>query len=179
MPSNTSPKHRNLLGLLREARMVLNQQLWPYLRAHGLSITEPQWRVVRALTRDELRIKHGVETGRVAKDARILSPSLSGILARMEQSGLVTREKAPNDARLSIVKPTEKCLEIVESMREPLEAYYRWLEQRFGTENLAQLYRLLDMIIEMGPDAQPDVIPGRGNPEGASRAGSAAEFADE
>ncbi len=135
--------------------MVLNQQLWPYLRSHGLSITEPQWRVVRALTRDELRIKNGVETGRVAKDARILSPSLSGILNRMEQSGLITRERAPNDARLSIVKPTEKSLEIVESMQEPLATYYEWLEDKFGADNLSQLYHLLDMIIELGPDAQP------------------------
>jgi len=150
--------HRNLLGLLREARTVLNRQLWPYLRLHGLSITELQWRVIRTLTANPLHIQHGVEAGRIAKDARILPPSLSGILTRMERDGMLTRERAPNDARLSLVKPTRKSLDIVESMREPLAAYYEWLEAQVGAKDIAQLYRLLDALIAIGPDARPPQV---------------------
>jgi len=156
--------HRNLLGLLREARTVLNRQLWPYLRLHGLSITELQWRVIRTLTANELYVQHGVETGRIAKDARILPPSLSGILTRMERDGMLTRERAPNDARLSLVKPTQKSLQIVESMRAPLEAYYQWLEEQLGEQNINQLYRLLDTILDLGPDAMPPQVESQREP---------------
>jgi homoprotocatechuate degradation regulator HpaR len=155
MAHEATRHHRNLLGLLREARTVLNRQLWPYLRLHGLSITELQWRVIRTLTSNELHIQHGVETGRIAKDARILPPSLSGILTRMERDGMLTRERAPNDARLSLVKPTQKSLDIVQSMRAPLAAYYEWLEEQIGADDIGQLYRLLDTIIRIGPDARP------------------------
>ena len=158
MSIESARNHRNLLGLLREARTVLNRQLWPYLRLHGLSITELQWRVIRTLTSNELYVEHGVETGRIAQDARILPPSLSGILTRMERDGMLTRERAPNDARLSLVKPTQKSLQIVESMKAPLEAYYQWLEVQLGSENISQLYRLLDTILDMGPDARPPQI---------------------
>lgn len=158
MSLETTRNHRNLLGVLREARAVLNRQLWPYLRLHGLSITELQWRVIRTLTANKLYIQHGVETGRIAKDARILPPSLSGILTRMERDGMLTRERAPNDARLSLVKPTEKSLQIVDSMREPLDAYYLWLEEQLGGQNISELYRLLDTIIAIGPDAQPPQV---------------------
>lgn len=158
MSMQSARNHRNLLGLLRETRTVLNRQLWPYLRLHGLSITELQWRVIRTLTSNELYIQHGVETGRIAQDARILPPSLSGILTRMERDGMLTRERAPNDARLSLVKPTQKSLQIVLSMKAPLDAYYQWLEEQLGSQNISQLYQLLDTILNLGPDARPPQI---------------------
>ena len=171
MTQEPSRDHRNLLGLLREARTVLNRQLWPYLRLHGLSITELQWRVIRTLTANPLHIEHGVEAGRIAKDARILPPSLSGILTRMERDGMLTRERAPNDARLSLERPPQKSLDIVESMREPLAAYYAWLEEQLGARDIAQLYRLLDALIAIGPDARPPQVHAS---RGASKAGAKA-----
>ena len=74
-------KHRNLPRLLLQAREAVMAHTRPSLRAHGLS--DQQWRVLRVLG------EHGtVETGRVAREAFILGPSLTGVLARMERDGL-------------------------------------------------------------------------------------------
>jgi len=67
--------HRNLPRLLLQAREAVMAHTRPSLREHGLS--DQQWRVLRVLG------EHGmVETGRVAREAFILGPSLTGVLAQ-------------------------------------------------------------------------------------------------
>ena len=95
MPRPTPFVHRNLPLLLLRAREALMQHYRPGLRAHGLS--DQQWRVLRVLREHE----GGLETGRLAQQAYILGPSLTGMLARMEKSGLVARQRCPDDARRS------------------------------------------------------------------------------
>ncbi|MEO8656189.1 MAG: MarR family transcriptional regulator, partial [Ramlibacter sp.] len=87
---STSFAHRNLPRLLLQARESVMARTRPGLRLHGLS--DPQWRVLRVL--GELGT---METGRVAREAFILGPSLTGVLARMERDGLVRRERDPAD----------------------------------------------------------------------------------
>jgi hypothetical protein len=67
---STAFAHRNLPRLLLQARESLMVRTRPSLREHGLS--DQQWRVLRVLG------EHGtVETGRVAREAYILGPSLT------------------------------------------------------------------------------------------------------
>ena len=85
---STTFAHRNLPRLLLQAREAVMAHTRPSLREHGLS--DQQWRVLRVLG------EHGaVETGRVAREAFILGPSLTGVLARMERDGLIRREPRP------------------------------------------------------------------------------------
>ena len=79
----------------------------PFLRSHGLS--DQQWRVLRVLGNGQ-----ALETGRVAKEAFLLGPSLTGVLARMERDGLIMRRKDPADQRRSVVSATPKGLQLVE-----------------------------------------------------------------
>lgn len=114
----------------------------PSLREQGLS--DQQWRVLRVLG------EYGaVETGRVAREAFILGPSLTGMLARMEQSGTVRRERDPNDQRYSVVEATDKGLKLVQMLSGSVQAHYRELERSFGMQKLAQLYELLDELIAL------------------------------
>jgi homoprotocatechuate degradation regulator HpaR len=114
----------------------------PGLREHGLS--DQQWRVLRVLG------EHGtVETGRVAREAYILGPSLTGVLARMERDGLVRRERDPADQRRTVVEATPKGLKMVQRLSHTVEAHYQWLEQSLGKQKLAQLYELLDQLIAL------------------------------
>ena len=74
----TTFTHRNLPRLLLQARESVMAHTRPGLRDHGLS--DQQWRVLRVLG------EHGtVETGRVAREAFILGPSLTGMLARISR----------------------------------------------------------------------------------------------
>jgi homoprotocatechuate degradation regulator HpaR len=134
--------HRNLPRLLLQAREAFMAHARPNLRLHGLS--DQQWRVLRVL--GELGT---VETGRVAREASILGPSLTGVLARMERDGLVRRERDPQDQRRTAVEATAKGLKLVEKLSWGVEAHYAWIEQSLGKDKLAQLYALLDELIEL------------------------------
>ena len=139
---STAYAHRNLPRLLLQARESLMVRTRPSLREQGLS--DQQWRVLRVLG------EHGtVETGRVAREAYILGPSLTGVLARMERDGLVRRERDPADQRRTVVEATAKGLKMVERLSRSVEGHYQWLEKSLGRQKLAQLYELLDELIAL------------------------------
>lgn len=140
--------HRNLPGLLLQARESLMAQRRPHLREQGLS--DQQWRVLRVL---DAHNSDGLETGRIAREAQLLGPSLSGVLARMERDGLVVRQRDPADARRSVVLPTPQGRALVQALSAPIEAHYGHLETHLGQDKLAQLYDLLDELIALHPDA--------------------------
>jgi len=138
----TSFKHRNLPRLLLQAREAVMAHTRPSLREHGLS--DQQWRVLRVLG------EHGmVETGRIAREAFILGPSLTGVLARMERDGLVRRERDPDDQRRTVVEATSKGMKLVGKLSRTVEAHYTWMEGKLGERKLAELYELLDQVIAM------------------------------
>jgi homoprotocatechuate degradation regulator HpaR len=139
---STTFAHRNLPRLLLQARESLMARTRPGLREQGLS--DQQWRVLRVLG------EHGtVETGRVAREATILGPSLTGVLARMERDGLVRRERDPADQRRTVVEATPRGRKMVARLSHQVESHYQWLEQSLGEQKLAQLYGLLDELISL------------------------------
>ena len=103
MMPNTPFVHRNLPRLLLEAREAVMAHTRPSLRLHGLS--DQQWRVLRVLG-EHAGDPAGVETGRVAREAYLLGPSLTGVLTRMERDGLISRCRCPVDARRTVVRAT-------------------------------------------------------------------------
>lgn len=138
----TTFAHRNLPRLLLQAREAVMAHARPSLRAQGLS--DQQWRVLRVLG------EHGVvETGRVAREAFILGPSLTGVLARMERDGLIERARDPQDQRRTVVEATAKGRKLVDRLSHSIEAHYAWMEQSLGKDKLAQLYALLDEVIAL------------------------------
>ena len=134
--------HRNLPRLLLQARESVMAHTRPRLREHALS--DQQWRVLRVL--GELGV---VETGRVAREAFILGPSLTGVLSRMERDGLIRRARDPADQRRTVVEATDKGMELVGTLSQTIEAHYAWMEKTLGKQSLTQLYELLDQLIEL------------------------------
>ncbi|MDO9029664.1 MAG: homoprotocatechuate degradation operon regulator HpaR [Hydrogenophaga sp.] len=158
MTAETPFVHRNLPRLLLEAREVVMQHTRPSLREHGLS--DQQWRVLRVLG-EHAADPAGVETGRVAREALLLGPSLTGVLTRMERDGLISRARCPQDARRTVVRATRAGLKLVATLSQTIEAHYAWMEERLGKARLAQLYTLLDSVIALEvPDA--DGVGGAG-----------------
>jgi homoprotocatechuate degradation regulator HpaR len=139
---NTPFVHRNLPRLLLQARESVMAHTRPRLREHSLS--DQQWRVLRVLG------EHGlVETGRVAREAFILGPSLTGVLTRMERDGLIRRARDPEDQRRTVVEATPKGKRLVARLSLAIESHYDWMEQSLGKQRLGQLYELLDAVIEL------------------------------
>ena len=139
--------HRNLPRLLLQARESVMAHTRPGLRDQGLS--DQQWRVLRVLGEDHGNGGAGVETGRIAREAFIIGPSLSGVLTRMERDGLIDRQRDPSDQRRTVVRATPKGLARVSTLSQTIEAHYQWMEKNLGKAKLQQLYSLLDEVIAL------------------------------
>jgi homoprotocatechuate degradation regulator HpaR len=152
----TTPRlSRNLPRLLLQARESVMGHTRPSLREHGLS--DQQWRVLRVLG-EHAHDSAGVETGRVAKEAFLLGPSLTGVLTRMARDGLIERQRCPQDARRTVVRATALGLAKVQALSHSIQAHHAWMEGQLGKTALQDLYGLLDQLIALEADgpAEPD-----------------------
>ena len=138
-------KHRNLPMLLLQAREAVLCRFRPLLKANGLS--EQQWRILRVL------VDGGpMEPRQIVQRCGISSPSLAGILARMDEMGWVRRERFENDARRIMVTPEPKSRALVKRLAPQIESIYREIEALAGREFTHSLYQTLDMLIAcLGP----------------------------
>lgn len=141
--------HRNLPLLLLQARESVLARFRPILNANG--VTEQQWRIVRAL------LESGpLEPRQIGTLCGISSPSMAGILARMEGLGLVTRERLDHDQRRLRVSLTAESHALAARLAPDIEATYRQIEERMGTQFIAACYTMLDELIErLGPGQAP------------------------
>lgn len=134
--------HRNLPRLLLQARESVMAHTRPHLRGHGLS--DQQWRVLRVLGE-----QGAVDTGRIAREAFILGPSLTGVLDRMERDGLIARSRDVADQRRSVVEATAQGRKLIKRLAPDIEDHYLWMERALGKDKLEQLYGLLDELIAL------------------------------
>jgi homoprotocatechuate degradation regulator HpaR len=140
--------HRNLPLLLLQAREAVLGRFRPILNEHG--VTEQQWRIVRALVE-----RGGLEQRQIGEVCRISSPSLAGVLARMDELGLVQRERLAEDQRRVLVTLTPKSRALAQQMAPRIEATYRALEAQLGSELMERSYATLDELLARLGDAAP------------------------
>ena len=132
--------YRNLPMLLLRAREKMMLRFRPILTAHGL--TEQQWRVIRALN------EHGpLESRHIADLCTISTPSLAGVLSRMETKDWVTKTRFANDQRRVRVALTVRSHKLVSSIADDLQAAYVELESRIGARLLAETYHAVDGLL--------------------------------
>lgn len=134
-------RHRNLALLLLQARESVMAEFRPLLNEHGL--TEQQWRVIRALLHDG-----PLEPRQLCERCQIVSPSLTGVLARMEELDLVARERMSGDQRRQLVSLTPRSKRLAAKMAPHVEARYAAMERDLGPELAAQVYAVLDQLLE-------------------------------
>ena len=139
-PQSPKFRHRNLPLLLLHARESVISRFRPLLNAHG--VTEQQWRIVRAL------LEGGeLEPRQIVEVCHISSPSLAGVLARMDDMGLVERERLAYDQRRVIVRLTDKSRQLAASMAPQIEAIYATIEAHIGAEFIDRFYGALDELV--------------------------------
>jgi homoprotocatechuate degradation regulator HpaR len=151
-PKSRKLQHRNLPLLLMQARERVISYFRPILNAHG--ITEQQWRIVRVLLEAP-----ALEPRQIGELCAISSPSMAGVLERMEQAGYVARRRLEHDQRRVLVSLTSKSRELAASMALEIDSTYRRLEEKLGKQFSAQLHQVLDVVLEQLPalDAQAEV----------------------
>src|ERR1035437_7820715 len=146
--------YRNLPQLFLMAREKLLRHFRPIISHFGL--TEQQWRILRMLS--EMK---QLEPREISKLCHILNPSLSGVLSRMEEMGLVSRNRVPKDERRVIVQLTPKSEQLVSELSPLIVTQYKLLEEAFGSASLKQLYEVMDQVIgmDLGPMPCVDLPP--------------------
>jgi homoprotocatechuate degradation regulator HpaR len=157
MPANSiSPRHRNLPQLMLQAREALMAQFRPILNEHG--VTEQQWRVLRALL-----MRGPLEPRQLCSLCQISSPSIVGMLQRMEKAGLVERERMAGDQRRVRVTATARSRRLGRRMMPVIEKRYGEIEQVVGVETLQQAYDVLDALLAplgcAGSDSDETEVP--------------------
>lgn len=134
-------KHRNLPQQFLKARDALMGHFRPILNHYGL--TEQQWRILRAL--DE---QAQLEPREICELCQILSSSMAGILARMEETGLVQRVRVEADQRRVLVSLAPKGDALIDKMAPLIQLQYQYLEQAFGKHSLEALSSALQGFID-------------------------------
>ena len=106
---------------------------------HEYDLTDQQWRVLRALA-ESLE----VEVVGLADRCVILQPSVSRIVKKLEDRGLISRRNSSSDRRRSHITMTAKGRDLFQSIAPRAELAYEVIIDRFGSKKLTQLLDLLD-----------------------------------
>ena len=164
-------RHRNLPQLMLQAREALMAQFRPILNENG--VTEQQWRIIRAL------LTHGpLEPRQLCEQCRISSPSIVGVLLRLEEAGLVDRERMVDDQRRVRVSVTARSRQLGRRMIPAIEQRYAGIEAKVGVQTLQQAYDVLDALLVPLGYAPSDVAAIEVEPAAASRRRRSAETTD-
>ena len=132
--------HRNLPLLLLQARERVLSHFRPLLNANR--VTEQQWRIVRVLYEVP-----SLEPREIVELCRISSPSLAGVLARMEDLGFVVRRRLPHDQRRVRVSLTARARTMAARMAPKIDATYRRIERTIGADFSVRLQQALDQLL--------------------------------
>jgi DNA-binding MarR family transcriptional regulator len=104
-------------SLLRLTRMIRNQRV-------DMSITLTQLSAMATLEK-----KGPMSAGELATWERVQPPSMTKVLASLEERDLVRRSPHPTDRRQAIIAITDAGLELLDSERRSRDA---WLSQRLA-----------------------------------------------
>ena len=121
-------------ALLRLTRLVRNQRV-------DMSVTLTQLSAMGTL-----RKSGPMSAGELATCERVQPPSMTKVLAHLEERGLVRREVHPTDRRQAIIAITDAGVALLDSERRSRDA---WLARRLGTltaEERALVQRVVPIL---------------------------------
>ena len=89
---------------------------------------------------------------KLAEAARQISATMTGIVDRLVERRVITRQRNPNDRRTLHVSLTEKGIELLEKIKEKKRAHLRrFLEELSSTERkdfVRMIEKYLDLVYE-------------------------------
>lgn len=139
---NTAVAHPNLPQLMLKARGQLMDHFRPIL--NHFRITEQQWRILRALD-----LHTQLEPRELGELCQISSPSMAGVLARMEEMGLIGRERMAGDQRRVIVRLSAQGQQLLAKIGPLIDEQYGYIEQACGQEIFTELFDVLQRFVTL------------------------------
>jgi len=134
-----SAEEEAMLNLLR-TNDLLQIHLTRMFREYGL--TPSQYNVLRIL-RGEGKPLPILE---IAERTVIVVPGITGLIDRLEQAGLVNRQRCPEDRRVIFVAISDQALKLLDRLDGPLHDLQRRLLDQLTAAELKTLIRLLEKV---------------------------------
>jgi DNA-binding MarR family transcriptional regulator len=131
-----SAEESAFLELMRTTDM-LSRSLAPLLKAEELSST--QYNVLRILRGSP----EGLPCGEIGNRMITRDPDITRLLDRLEKRGLVSRCRETKDRRMVLTRITDKGLELLARLDEPVQDIHRAQLGHLGRERLQSLVELV------------------------------------
>ena len=120
--------------LLRLTRLIRNQRV-------DESVTLTQVSAMASLAK-----RGPMSAGELAAHERVQPPSMTKVLANLEERGLVRREAHPSDRRQAIIEITEAGQELLESERRSRDLWLTQQLARLTSEERALLRKIVPVL---------------------------------
>lgn len=127
--------------LLLRARETAMSRFRPILKRAG--VTEQQWRALRAL--HELG---ELTAAGLAAECAILAPSMTRIIRRLTNEGLVLANRSKDDQRELNLRISAKGNRLVERLAPEIEVAYAQIRDQMNPEHMATLHQELGRFID-------------------------------
>lgn len=139
------PEQEAYLNLIRTAS-ILEAPFDALFKGHRLS--SAQYNVLRILRGE------GSKMPSLAVAERLVTrvPDITRLVDRLEEAGLVKRERCTEDRRVVYVGITSKGLALLAELDEPVRAMHRAQLAHMSKKDLAELSRLLTLARQGDPD---------------------------
>ena len=134
-----------LPALLAQASHLISSEFHAVVRQHGVSVNE--WRVLATLASAERGAAYA--TGELAQITVTKQPTLSRLLDRLLEAGLVKRWDQDGDRRFTLVAITPKGLKLVRGLITAARAHEQRVLEPFGLEKAEALKRTLRRMIDL------------------------------
>ncbi|TNF64117.1 MAG: homoprotocatechuate degradation operon regulator HpaR [Rhodobacteraceae bacterium] len=106
-----------------------------------VDVTEQQWRVLRVLHEGG-----PLDPTRIAEQACLLLPSLTRILQKLEEKGLIRRAADDQDRRKQVISITADGIDLIEANLERSIAIMDRLRAQLGARRFEELLDLLNAL---------------------------------
>ena len=143
--------YRNLPQLFLKARANLMAHFKPILGHFGL--TDQQWRILRVL--DEYG---SLEPRELCDLCQISSPSMAGVLKRMEELDMIGRSAIEGDQRRVLIGLSEAGDALMTEMAPLIDLQYKHIEQTFGIDAVNELVAVLERFNAVSEEAVEHIV---------------------
>ena len=135
------PDRDLVTGVLQLANL-LTRRMAPILeKSH---VTPQQWVVVMLLSEGE----EAVTLVGLARRLMVSKQNMTGMVARLEQLGLIDRSGDPNDLRSSRVQLTRRGRTLAEKLRPAYEAWLKALGDLVPQRDFATAMRVINQLVD-------------------------------
>ncbi len=131
------PEQEACLNLVRTNDQFQNR-FGKLFREYGL--TSSQYNVLRILRGEG----QPLPCQEIAERMVQVVPAMTGLLDRLEAQELIRRERCTQDRRVIYIEPTEKALELLAQLDQPVIALHKTLMGHLTVPELKELTRLLE-----------------------------------